>query len=493
MAVTVDTLIKSPTILTMNAKREVIWKGAIAIQGEKILEVGEEKALAGKYQARRVIDGRLKLAMPGFINAHNHMSGALTRGLIDDVTFTPWIQKKFYLSSKGLNAENYYYSTLLLGIEMLKSGTTCFVDCGTMGGLEASVVKGVEDVGIKGVLGRNLMDITETLTRHHARWEKTTRENLKKGEAFVKDWHGAAGGRVQCWLCPLQVSSCTDELFVGASRIADRLGVGVLTHAAVATADVELCVERFHQTPVERFHRLGVLAPNFLPVHMGWLTEREVKLLRDARVSVIHAPTASMKCGYGSLSMGKFPEMLSDGINLCMGTDGPTASGCVDMFLSVFAAAVGHKEARLDPIVLRPIEALEMATRNGARALLWEDRTGSLEKGKCADIVLVDLKQPQFIPHHPRTLISHLVYGGSRAAVETVFVNGKAVVENGKVTTVDEDAVWDETQKWTNRYLRLSDEWDRKNTVVPGASKRVAAVSPHRSSGKRRSAAPAGK
>ena len=462
MSVTVDTLITDPTILTMNPKREVIWRGAIAIQGEKIVEVGEQRALASKYRARRVMDGRQKLAMPGFINAHNHMSGALTRGLIDDLTFIPWVQKKFYLSSKGLNPENYYFSTLLLGIEMLKSGTTCFVDCGTMPGLEESVVKGVEEIGIKAVLGRTMVDITETLSSHHHRRERSTRENLRKGEAFIEDWHGAAGGRIQCWLCPMQVSSCSDELFRGAARIADRLEVGVLTHAAVATADVELCVERFHQTPVERFQRLGVLAPNFLPTHMGWLTAREMKLLRDFGVSVVHAPSASMKCAYGSLSMGKFPEMAASGINVCLGSDGPTASGFLDMFRTVYLAAVGHKEALLDATVIRPIEALEMATINGARALLWEDRTGSLEKGKCADIVLVDLRRPEFIPHHPETLISHLVYGAPHAAVETVLVNGKVVVEKGEVTTVDEGAVWEEAQRWAGRFVRLSKEWDRK-------------------------------
>lgn len=459
---TVDTLITHPTLLTMNPKREVIWRGAIAIQGEKIVEVGEQAVLAKKYRGRRVIDGRLKLAMPGFINAHNHMSGALTRGLIDDVTFIPWVQKKFYLSSKGLDMENYYFSTLLLGIEMLKSGTTCFVDCGTMPGLEEGVVRGVEEVGIKAVLGRILIDVTETLSSHHHRHERGTRENLRKGEAFVKDWHGAAGGRVQCWLCPMQVSSCSDELFRGAARIAERLKVGVLTHAAVATADVGLCVERFRQTPVERFHRLGVLGPNFLPTHMGWLTTREVRLLQEAGVSIVHAPSASMKCAYGSLSMGNFPEMMERGINICLGSDGPTASGFLDMFRTVHLAAVGHKEARLDPTVIRPIEALEMATLNGARALLWGDQTGSLEKGKCADIVLVDLRRPEFIPLHPETLLSHLVYAASGAAVETVLVNGRVVVEKGKVTTVDEGAVWEETQRWANRFVRLSRTWDRK-------------------------------
>ncbi len=473
MPIQVDTLITRPVILTMNRKREVIWEGAIAIKGGKIVEVGDRKALEGRYEARRVIDGRLKLAMPGFINAHNHMSGALTRGLIDDLSFTPWLQKKFFLSSKGLDAKNYYYSTLILGIEMLKSGTTCFADCGTMPGLEADAVKAVEDIGIKAVLGRIQVDITETLTSHHFRREKGTRENLRKGEAFIKDWNGAAGGRIQCWLCPMQVSSCSDALFVGSARIADRLGVGLLTHASVAPADVDICMARFHQTPVERFHRLGILAPNFLPTHMGWVTEREVKLLRDAGVSVVHAPSASMKCAYGSLSMGKFPEMMADGINVCMGSDGPTASGCLDMFHTVYMAATGHKEARLDATVLHPMEALEMATINGAQALLWKDRVGSLEKGKCADIVLVDLKRPEFIPHHPKTLISHLVYGGSRAAVETVLVNGKVVVENGKVTTVDEEAVWEEVQKSANRFVRLSDQWDRQYHAVPGSSRRA--------------------
>ena len=461
----VDLLFKNAVILTMNKKREVLWDGAVAVRGKKIVDVGSTTALTRKYEGRREVDASRKLVIPGLINTHNHMFGALCRGLVNDLSFTPWVQKKFYLTTKGLDDKSFYLSTLLLGIEMLKTGTTCYVDCGTVQRLEGSAVRAVEEIGIKAILGRTMADVTETLSSHLYNRNQTTRENLRGSERFVKEFHGAADGRVQAWFCPIQVSSISDELCRGSIRLAEKYDSGFVTHAAVDKADVELCWERFHLTPVERFHRLGVLGPRLIATHMGWLTENEIKLLVKSRSNIVHCPSASMKGAYGCLSHGKFPELEAAGANITLGSDGPAASNFQDMFRVMHLAAVGHKEARLDPCIIPPEKVLEWATLNGARSVGWADRIGSLEKGKRADMAILNLRRTEFVPLHPESLIPNLVYAAAGHCVETVLVDGKVVVEGGRVTTVDEEEVIDRINRFANRFVKLSREWDRKKAA----------------------------
>ncbi|MBI2880486.1 MAG: amidohydrolase [Candidatus Tectomicrobia bacterium] len=458
----VDLLFKNAVVVTMNQKREVFWDGAVAVREKKVVDVGPSDSLTRKYEGRREVEAKQKLIIPGLVNTHNHMFGALCRGLVNDLSFTPWVQKKFYLTTKGHDLETYYLSTLLLGIEMLKTGTTCYVDCGTMQRLEASAVRAIDQIGIKAVLGRTMADVTETLSSHLFHRKETTQENLENTERFVQEYHGAADDRVQAWFCPIQVSSVSDELCRGAIQLAEKHGSGFVTHAAVDKADVELCWERFHQTPIERFHRLGVLSPRLIATHMGWLTENEIRLLAESRSNISHCPSASMKGAYGCLSHGKFPELEAAGANVTLGTDGPAASNFQDMFRVMHLAAVGHKEARLDPRVVPPEKALEWATRNGARAVGWEDRIGSLEKGKRADMAVLNLRRTEFVPLHPDSLIPNLIYAAAGHCVETVLVDGKVLVEGGRVTTVDEGEIIDQINRYADRFADLSREWDQK-------------------------------
>jgi len=461
----VDLLFKNAVVLTMNKERELLWDGAVAVQGEKIAAVGSMDELAGKYEGKREIDAKRKLLMPGLVNTHNHMFGALCRGFVNDLSFTPWVQKKFYVSTKGLDLENYHLSTLLLGIEMLKSGTTCYVDCGTVQGLESGAARAIGEIGIKAVLGRSMADITEALSSHLHDRKETTRENLRDTEGFVQEYHGAADGRIRAWFAPIQVSCVSDELCRESIRLAEKYDSGFVTHAAVDKADVELCLERFGETPIERFHRLGVLGERLIATHMGWLTQNEIRLLAESRTNISHCPSASMKLAYGCLSHGSFPELEAAGANVTIGSDGPAASNFQDLFRVMYLASVGHKEARLDPRVVPPEKALEWATLNGARAVGWGDRIGSLEPGKRADVAVLDLHRTEFVPLHPDTLVQNLVYAAAGHCVEMVLVDGKVVVEEGRVTTVDEDDIIDRINRFADRFAGLSKEWDEKKAA----------------------------
>jgi 5-methylthioadenosine/S-adenosylhomocysteine deaminase len=291
--------------------------------------------------------------------------------------------------------------------------------------------------------------------------KETTRENLRDTEAFVKEYHGAAEGRIQAWFAPIQVSCISDELCRESIRLAEQYDSGFVTHAAVDKADVELCWERFGDTPIERFHRLGVLGPRLIATHMGWLTQNEIRLLAESRTNISHCPGASMKLAYGCLSHGKFPELEAAGANVTVGTDGPAASNFQDLFRVMHLASVGQREIRLDPRIMPPEKVLEWATLNGARSVQWEDRIGSLEKGKQADMAILNLRRTEFVPLHPDSLVQNLVYAAAGHCVEMVLVDGKVVVEEGRVTSVDEEEIIDRINHYADRFAGLSREWDQ--------------------------------
>ena len=424
------------------------------------LAVGTTAELRTRYEAREAIDAREQLVMPGLINTHMHLFGAFARGLVNDLSFTPWIQKKFYVTSRGLNPDNYFLGTQFTSIEMLKTGTTAFLDCGTYQGLEEAAVSGVEASGIRAVLARAMADVEDDLATHLSRSDTLTRENLERAEEFVSRHDGAAGGRIRAWPCPIQVTSSSDELCLGAMELAERYDVGIVTHSNVDREDIEAHRARFGSRPIERFEALGILNRRFVATHMAWLSDREIELVKRRNAAAIHCPSASMKGAYGAISRGSFPELIADGATVGLGSDGPAAACFLDMFREVHLAATAHKEARLDWTLISPYQALELATIGSAKAMLLEDEIGTLEPGKRADIILLDLMRPEMVPWHEQNLLSNLVYSATGSIVDTVLVDGRVVVRGGSVQTLDEAAVLRAMQKEAPRFVKLAQEWD---------------------------------
>jgi 5-methylthioadenosine/S-adenosylhomocysteine deaminase len=458
----VDLVIERGVVLPMTGPDDLIWDGAVAIDGGRILAVGTTADVRAQFAGRKTIDAHEQLVMPGLVNTHMHLFGSFARGLVNDLSFTPWIQKKFYVTSRGLTPDNYYLGTQFTSLEMLKTGTTSFLDCGTYQELEEPAVRGVETAGIRAVLARAMADVEDDLAQHLSRSDKATRENLERGEQFIERFDKAAGGRVRAWPCPIQVTSASDELCTGAMELAERFDVGLVTHSNVDREDIEAHDLRFGTRPMERFESLGILNHRFVGTHMAWLSEREAELVKLRGAAAIHCPSASMKGAYGALSKGCFPELVRDGANVGLGTDGPAAACFLDMFREVHLAATGHKEARLDWTLISPYEALELATMGSARAMLLQDEIGSLEPGKRADVAVLDLMRPAMIPWHEDNLLANLVYSGSGSLVHTVVVDGKVVVRGGEVLTMDEEAILRAMQREAPRFVELSREWDRK-------------------------------
>jgi cytosine/adenosine deaminase-related metal-dependent hydrolase len=456
----VDLLIERGVVLPMTGEHDLFWDGAVAVDEGRIVAVGPTAELREAYAPEETIDAHEQLVMPGLVNTHMHLFGAFARGLVNDLSFTPWIQKKFYVTSKGLNPDNYYLGTQFTSLEMLKTGTTAFLDCGTYQELEEAAVAGVETAGIRAVLARAMADVQDDLAEFLTRSDTVTRENLEHAEAFMAAYHGAAGGRVHAWPCPIQVTSSSDELCLGSMELAERFDVGVVTHSNVDREDIEAHGLRFGTRPIERFNALGILSHRFVGTHMAWLSEREVELLEATGAGAIHCPSASMKGAYGALSKGRFPELIAAGANVGLGTDGPAAACFLDMFREVHLTATGHKEARLDWTVISPYQALELATIGSARAMLLADEIGSLEPGKKADVILLDLMQPAMVPWNEDNLLANLVYSGTGSLVRTVLVEGRTVVRGGEVLTMDEPAILRAMQREAPRFVALSHEWD---------------------------------
>lgn len=457
----VDLLIENAIVLPMTGEDDLFWDGSLAIDGDKIVAVGSSEEIERGYIGRKSIDARGQLAMPGLVNTHMHLFGSFARGLVNDLSFTPWIQKKFFITSRGLNPDNYFLGTQFASIDMLKSGTTTFLDCGTYQELEEAAVRGVETSGIRAVLARTMADVQDDLAEFLSRSDNVTRENIERAEEFIETYNGAADGRVSAWACPIQVTSASDELCLGAMELAERFDVGFATHSNVDPEDIEAHNLLFGARPMERFDGLGILNHRFLGTHMGHLSDKEVELVIDRKATAVHCPSASMKNAYGAMAKGKFPELIERGATVGLGTDGPAASSFLDMFRVVNLAATGHKEARQDWTLISPYQALELATIGSARGALLDDKIGSLEVGKKADILLMDLMNAAMIPYHEDNLLPNLAYAASGSLVHTVLVDGKVVVRGGEMTMVDEADILARMQKEARRFVQLSREWDR--------------------------------
>jgi cytosine/adenosine deaminase-related metal-dependent hydrolase len=457
----VDLLIEGGWIITMDSKRRIIDNGAVAIRGNTIAAVGKTNEIKSEYTARKTISAKDKLIIPGLVDAHIHTHHSLTKGMIDDIPCNPWCDQAFAFCFANLDPESYYISALITCLQMMRTGTTSYVECGTVPPMEDRIVKAIEETGMRAVVGRVMWDLFEGPgfksypTRSRGAKRENTKEALARGEDFINHSNGSANGRIHTWFSLHQVPNCSPKLCRGVRELADKYDVGILTHAGVVEEMVQWTVERFGMRDIEYLNSVGILGPDFLAAHMAWITGREMMLIRDTGSHIVHNVSSSLKGGYGSVSRGKFPEMISAGINVALGCDGANCSNHLDMVREMFVAAVAHKEIRQDTTVMPPELVLEMATLNGAKAMKLERKIGSLEPGKLADLTLFDLNRPEWVPTHQFNVVRNLVYSASGDSVNTVIIDGKITVENGRCVTVDEDAIYREARRLIKPFIRV--------------------------------------
>ncbi|HID30580.1 MAG TPA: N-ethylammeline chlorohydrolase [Desulfobacterales bacterium] len=420
-----DILVKDGYLITMDPERRVLKRGSVAIEGNEISAIGKDVM----ESADTVIDAKGKVIMPGLINAHTHLSMTLLRGVADDMELMPWLEKIWPIE-RNLTGDDCYAGALLGCLEMIKSGTTCFAD---QYFYMEDVARAVEEAGIRGVLSRGIIE---------AQGPEKLKRTIEEGERLVKNCHGKADGRILTMFGPHAAYTCSPECLIQVKELAKKYGVGIHIHASESKDEVDKVMKKYGKRPVEHLDSIKFLGPEVLAAHCVWLTEREIKIIKERGVKPVHNPVSNMKLGSG---VSPVSEMLAAGIPVALGTNGAASNNSLDMMNEMKFAALLCKVHKLDPTVVPARSVLEMATINGARALGLGDEVGSLEVGKRADLILVDLKGPHFTPLHD--VITHLGYSGVGSDVDTVLVDGKIIMRCRKVLTLDGDEVMRKAQE----------------------------------------------
>jgi len=441
VAIPADTLIEHSLVVTMNPTRDVITDGAVAITGTEIVGVGKTDDLRERFDAHDVVDGRRFVVTPGMVNTHIHITGEpLTRGYVpDDTPFEEnvfmWLCPLYAVHTE----DEERLSAQLAAAEMLKSGTTSFLEAGTVRFVDA-VVDGLVEIGIRGRIGKWVWD----LPPEPAVYRQTTDEAIANLEKTLADHRFVAGGRIQAWSMVVGHTTCTDTLWRAARDAADRYSTGLNFHMSPAAMDPDGFLAQYGQRPIEHLSEIGVLGANCVLVHCVHVDDNEIRLLAHHRCSVAHCPTTALKVSYGVTQIGKMPEMVKAGINVSIGIDGNNASNYSDMMRATYLVAGLFKDARRDPTMFPAEQAYEMATLGGARAILSEHEIGSVEAGKKADLVLHDRDRPEWTPL--LNVANQLVWSADGRGVHTVFVDGRKVVDAYRLTTVDEHDLYRRAQ-----------------------------------------------
>lgn len=435
-------------LITVDGSDRVLRGASLLVEGDRIAAVGPaaevRRDLAGP--PGHVVDGRRLGAIPGLVDSHVHLSETLSRAVFPDILSTrAWVfhwAKPFYAH---VSPEDERVSVLLGAAEMLRSGTTCFLDMGAQNdaGLTA---RAAASVGIRGVVGRHAADRmpeqvppgwSDEMVAHH--FFPDADRALAALEAEVRAWHGYAGGLIRCWVNIEGKEPCSLQLHVGARRLAAELGVGTTYHIASSIEEARGSEKKYGCWPVTRIAQNDGLGPNLVLAHAVALTDDEVDLVAGHGTSVAFCPSSSLKLAKGATAIGKYPELMAAGVAVGLGTDGVSAAGNLNLHRQVHLVAGLFKDARLDPGQVGARRALRMATIDGAKALGWDAEIGSLEVGKKADFVLFDLDHHEWAPYGDP--LQALVWSASPASISQTWVAGRPLYAGGSVTTVDETSL----------------------------------------------------
>jgi cytosine/adenosine deaminase-related metal-dependent hydrolase len=332
-------------------------------------------------------------------------------------------------------ADEAYWGSLGSFAEMIRSGTTCIADPGSFH--TVSTLEAARKIGIRAAVAPSMRDI-EDYAASRSGANRSAADIAAEADALFADWNGREDGRIRIWFSLRQAASVSDELCRRVVELAEKRDTGIHTHLAISAAENNNVAQRWGARGVERFRQLGVLGPRLYAAHMGALNEAEIEVVAKADVRVAHCPSASMLGGFGCVSHGKIPELVGAGVTVSLGTDAGAISRFLDMVRIMYLAACAHKDARLDPEVMGAHKAFEMATIDGARALHWDDEIGSLEAGKCADIVLIRTDSLEWLPRKHHNPVANLVYSASGASVDTVMIGGRIVMRQRVLTSIDE-------------------------------------------------------
>ncbi len=419
-----DLVLTGAYLLTMDREGTVLEDGGLAIAGETIIEIGPSADLLDNHPEALVIGEPHGLIMPGLINVHTHAAMALFRGLADDLPLMQWLTEHIFPREATLTGELVYQGSLLSICEMIKSGTTSFCD---MYLFAADVARAAEEAGMRAWIGEVLYD-----------FPSPNYGPLENGFAYTRDLLARYRDHplVTVTVDPHAVYTCSPDLLVRLGTLARDEGALYVIHLAENDEEIRTCLERHGRRPVEHLEALGLLGPQVVADHCVRLTDKEIALLAQRGVKVAHCPESNLKLASG---IAPVPRMLDAGIVVGLGTDGSASNNDVDLFGEMSTAAKIHKAVSLDPTVMDAAATLHAATLGGAAALGADSRIGSLEVGKRADCIVLNLDQPHLTPmYHP---VSHLVYAARGSDVLHSVINGRVVMRDRRLQTLDEAAI----------------------------------------------------
>jgi 5-methylthioadenosine/S-adenosylhomocysteine deaminase len=408
---------------------DCVKDGMLLIKNGKIAFIGKS-ASANSVEADVKINAKGKVALPGLINCHTHVPMTLFRGVAEDKELNNWLKETIWPLEAKLRQEDVYIGALLGCLEMIKSGTTCFAD---MYFHEGMIAKATEKSGLRGVLAQGIFEAGKKM-----RGEKMLAESAN----FARSFNGCADDRVRTMLGPHSAYSCSQGLLSRVSKNASELNVGVHMHLAESKAMFREFEKKYGFSKVEFLDKMGFLKGHVLAAHCINLSRGDMLILSKRGVNVVHVPVANMKLGLGA---AKIKDLTDLGVNVSLGTDGPASNNSLDMFETMKVGALLQKLIYQNPKVMPAYEVLKMATVNGAEALRLGENIGSLEVGKKADIVLVDVSKPHLKPLH--NIYANIVYSARGSDVDTVIADGKILMENRQVKTLDEQAVMEKAEK----------------------------------------------
>ncbi len=434
----VSLVITHGTVVTMDGSRRVLSPGAVAIDGADIVAVGSPEAIRERFRAAETIEAWGSVIMPGLINTHTHAPMVLYRGLADDLALMEWLQKYIFpAEAKTVSPEFVRAGTRLAALEMIQSGTTTYAD---MYYFEEEIAKETRAAGLRGVLG-------QTIIQFPVADAKTPAEGLARAEAFIKTFKDDA--LITPAVAPHAMYTLDGPTLLACRELAKRYRVPTIIHLAETQAESQTAQERFKSSPVAYLEGIGFFGPGVLAAHGVWVSEPEVGILKARGVGVSHNPESNMKLASGTAPV---PQYLAAGVALGLGTDGAASNNDLDMFEAMRTASFLQKLATKDPRAVGAKVVLEMATVGGARALGMERRIGSLEPGKRADVIVVNMSTPRQTPMYDP--VSHLVYATRGTDVLATIVNGRVLMRGRKVLTLDEDAVVNEARMLAERVKR---------------------------------------
>jgi 5-methylthioadenosine/S-adenosylhomocysteine deaminase len=444
-------LIQNATVVTMDAGNRV-FAGDVLIEGARIAAVGQRLAGRAAETAsaapHEIIDASGRVLLPGLVQTHIHLCQTLFRGAADDLALIDWLKRRIWPMEAAHTFGSLYASARLGIAEMIRGGTTSALTMETVNHTGA-VFKAVEETGFRATVGKCMMDKGDGVP---AALHEETAASVAESLGLLERWHGAAGGRIRYCFAPRFALSCTRGLLEQVARLARERGVIVHTHASENRDEVAMVERETGFSNIEYLDAVGLAAPHVVLAHCVQLSDGEMAILKRTGAHVAHCPSSNLKLGSG---IARVAEMLERGISVTLGADGAACNNRLDVFTEMRAAALLQKALR-GPEALPALKVLRMATIDGARALGLAGEIGSIEAGKRADLILLNLDKLHTTPRPD--VVSTIVYAAEPGNVETVLIDGRVVMRDGRLTTMDEREVIENAQTESARLISLTGE-----------------------------------